>query len=83
MALNICDVDWDEEDGFASVTKPFPKVKPLDYSYQGLLEERNKLVLPNGASKDMTEDELLLNTNLQVKFVLGILLNPGRSFLST
>jgi DNA repair exonuclease SbcCD ATPase subunit len=62
MALTFEDAEFDD-DVFESYNRP-NKTKPLDDAYQGLLEQRNKLLIP-GVSTEMTEDDLLLNTNLQ------------------
>lgn len=66
MSLTWADVELDEEEVFALYNQPTTTpVKPLDYAYKGLLEQRAKLLIPIAdVSADMTEDDLLLNTNL-------------------
>jgi hypothetical protein len=68
MSLTWADVEVDEEEVFARYNQPTttPKTKPLDYAYKGLLEQRAKLLIPIAdVTAHMTEDDLLLNTNLQ------------------
>ena len=80
MALTLGDIEWDDDDDvFSSYNQPAPKVKPLDYAYQGLLEQRNKLLIPMSDSKDMTEDDLLLKTNLQTSALFNRLTEEFKS----
>lgn len=70
MALSLADLeDFDENlnriEVFQNYSEP-NQVRPLEDAYQGLLERRNILIIPVTDEKvSITEDDLLVNTNLQ------------------
>jgi DNA repair exonuclease SbcCD ATPase subunit len=70
MALSLADLeDFDENlnriEVFQNYTEP-NTISPLEDAYQGLLERRNTLLIPMTDEKvSMTEDDLLINKNLQ------------------
>lgn len=66
MSLTLGDVEgFDEIEVFQNYSEP-TQIPPLDDAYQGLLERRNILIIPVADEKvSITEDELLINKNLQ------------------
>jgi len=73
MALSLADLeDFDERSTFNNHIEVFQnysspnQINPLEDAYQGLLERRNTLLIPIADEKiSITEDDLLVNTNLQ------------------
>lgn len=73
MALSLADIDdFDEHRGYNNRIEVFQnysepnQISPLEDAYQGLLERRNNLVIPMAdETVSMTEDDLLVNKNLQ------------------
>lgn len=73
MALSLANLeDFDEPATYNNHIEVFQNysgenlINPLDNAYQGLLEQRNNLVIPMADEKIiMTEDDLLVNKNLQ------------------
>jgi hypothetical protein len=67
MSLTLGDVEGFDENHievFQNYSEPI-EVPPLEDAYQGLLEQRNTLLIPVANSTvKMTEDDLLVNTNL-------------------
>jgi uncharacterized coiled-coil DUF342 family protein len=70
MALSLADLE--DFDGYTDRIEVFQNyrepntINPLENAYQGLLEQRNNLVIPMADEKvTMTEDDLLINKNLQ------------------
>ena len=70
MALSLADLDdFDENlnriEVFQNYNEP-NQISPLEDAYQGLLERRNALLIPLADEKvTITEDDLLVNKNLQ------------------
>ena len=61
MALSLADVENFDENHIENYREP-----KLEDAYQGLLERRNTLLIPMAdQTVSMTEDDLLVNTNLQ------------------
>ena len=73
MALSLADLeDFDEHGGYNNRIEVFQnyigenQINPLENAYQGLLEQRNTLLIPVADEKvSITEDDLLVNKNLQ------------------
>jgi chromosome segregation ATPase len=70
MALSLADLeDYDENLNHIEVFQNYSspnQINPLDDAYQGLLERRNTLLIPIADEKvSITEDDLLVNKNLQ------------------
>ena len=70
MALSLADLDdFDENFDRIEVFQNYREqnlISPLEDAYQGLLEKRNNLVIPMAdETVSMTEDDLLVNKNLQ------------------
>jgi chromosome segregation ATPase len=70
MALSLADLeDFDENLNRIEVFQNYSsqnQISPLEDAYQGLLERRSNLVIPMADEKvTMTEDDLLVNKNLQ------------------
>jgi chromosome segregation ATPase len=70
MALSLADLeDFDENLNRIEVFQNYigeNRINPLENAYQGLLEQRNTLVIPMADEKiTMSEDDLLVNKNLQ------------------
>jgi uncharacterized coiled-coil DUF342 family protein len=70
MALSLADLeDFDENLNRIEVFQNYigeNTINPLENAYQGLLEQRNTLVIPMADEKiTMSEDDLLVNKNLQ------------------
>jgi archaellum component FlaC len=68
MSLTLGDVEGFDENNievFQNYSEPI-QIPPLEDAYQGLLERRNTLLIPvENSTVKMTEDDLLVNTNLQ------------------
>jgi DNA repair ATPase RecN len=73
MALSLADLeDFDEQALYNNRIEVFQnyigenQINPLENAYQGLLDQRNTLLIPVADEKvTMTEDDLLVNKNLQ------------------
>jgi hypothetical protein len=70
MALSLADLeDYDENINRIEVFQNYTgenQINPLENAYQGLLEQRNNLLIPMADEKvTMSEDDLLVNKNLQ------------------
>jgi hypothetical protein len=67
MSLTLGDVEGFDENNievFQNYSEP-NQIRPLEDAYQGLLERRNTLLIPMAdETVSMTEDDLLVNTNL-------------------
>jgi len=68
MALSLADIEGIDDNHievFQNYSEP-NQIRPLEDAYQGLLERRNTLLIPMAdETVTMTEDDLLVNTNLQ------------------
>lgn len=79
MALSLADLDdFDVHASYNHRIEVFQnysspnEIAPLENAYQGLLEQRNTLLIPVADEKvTMTEDDLLVNTNLQTSLLFN------------